>query len=445
MAEIAGLALSTVPIFVGALQQYGTLYKLCRRFRKCKSGTEELIACLDVQKAIFKNETGFLFGSVIGMEQSREMLQDPGHPSWADPVFSSRLDNVLGISKQAVIVAVESARNKMREFEEEIEKLDAGDLNARYGSKEWRKALRSRFKFTFSETKLAHIASSIRRATKDYRVLRAQVQGKLSSIPDSDSVEQLSPELERIQATQKTAARVYEILAKACTLHSKHHAQFSLTPNYASSSMGSEVQFQIAYRHLTQNQVQSRRDVLWFVVESIINKTENAIPLNAPPLAVADTQKLTSQRPLSAIRKSLRDEDSAGKKAKRVRIRSPSPPIVYGPSASTTASHSTPFILPELGVRNDFCTQLRACTNESHQAGTCIGWLENSPEWKHRVFHSLGPTKPTTRGNDDADTLAGLLNSLVSDKQGRRSLSIVQRLRLAKLLSTAMLIFNATP
>lgn len=444
MAEIAGLALSAIPILMSALQQYRTLYKLCKRFRKCKSGTEELINCLHMQQVIFKNETWFLLTAVVGVGQATTMLEDLRSASWSDPAVASRLDTILGDSKQAMVVAAQTAHDKMKEFEEDIQKLDNGDPNARYGTKEWRKALRGQFKFTFSETKLAHLASSIRRATKDYRILRAQVQSVLSSTPDTDPNGRVSRDVERIQTTQKASNRVYEILAKACRLHNKHHARFSLSPNYSSSSMGTEIQFQIAYRHLSQTQVQDQRDVLWFVVESIINSTVSPIPLSIQPAASTYSQGSSSKRALSPMLRSLQPRRRACPKSKRVRIRSPSPRAPE-PSIPSIEDTPTPSLLPEIGRTHDFCTQLRACFNRNHQVGTCIGWLENSAEWKHRVFHSSGPSKSTAHGRDDTYTLAGLLGSLASNGRGGRGLSVVQRLRLAKLLSTATLNFYATP
>lgn len=443
MAEIAGLVLSVVPIIAATLQQYGTVYKLCKRFQKCKSGIEELLNCLHLQRVIFKNETRFLLIAAVGPEQATAMTQDLGHPSWSDPAIEARLDSILGDSKEALTMAAQRALDKMKRFEEDVQKLDAGDANATNGSKEWRKALRGQFKFTFSEARLTELANSIRRATKDYRVLRAQVQNVQSFTPDADSDTRTSEEIDRIQAIQAAAKRVYEVLTTACKLHTKHHARLSLNPIYALSTMGTEIKFQIAYRHLAQTQVQDRRDVLWFVVESIsggnISPTLVPTQLQATPYS----PKTSSKRPASPILKTL--QRSGGSQIKRVRIRSPSPPAPVSSSSAPAASQSAPVNLPDLGTMNDFCTQLRACFNKNHGNGTCIGWLENSARWKHRVYHSLGPSRPTTQSQDDANTLASLLTSLASNRNRDHSLSILQRIRLAKLLSTAMLNFNATP
>ncbi|KAK5050936.1 hypothetical protein LTR84_003495 [Exophiala bonariae] len=442
MAEVAGLVLSAVPI-LAALQQYGTVHKLCKRFRKCKSGIDELIHCLYMQQVIFSNETRLLLTSVVGMDRATAMLQDLKHASWSDPKFSSQLDSVLGDSKQAIVAAAQSAHKKMREFEDDVQKLEAANSGARTGSKEWRKALRAQFKFTFTESNLTRLACSITQATTDYRVLRAQLQEYLASSPDIDSSGRSSLEVERIQATQDAATRVYEILVTACKLHSKHHARFSLTPNYVSSSMGTEIKFQIAYRHLSSTQAQTQRDVLWFVVESIINSTINTRALTIAPLLTTGSQKSTSKRPLSPILKTLQLGSCTGAKAKRVRIRSPSPPAVSGPSIAV--GPLTLPNLPEFSKTNNLCTHLRACTNKHHPVGVCIGWLENSTQWKHRVFHSLGPSTPKALNNEEVETLAGLLTSLTSSRKVNSRLTVLQRLRLAKLLSTAMLNFNATP
>src|SRR5690348_6167430 len=131
MAEVAGLVLSAVPILAAALQQYGTLYKLCKRFRKCKSGTEELLNCLHMQQVIFKNETRFLLTAAVGPELATVMVQDPGHPSWSDAMVESRLDSILGDSKEAIALAAQSTHDKMKRFEEDIQRLSAGNADAR--------------------------------------------------------------------------------------------------------------------------------------------------------------------------------------------------------------------------------------------------------------------------------------------------------------------------
>jgi hypothetical protein len=449
MAEVAGLVLGALPIIAEVIQRYGTLYKLCKRFRRCNEGVEELLDCLKHQKVIFCNETRLLLAAAVGSEQARAMVNDPDHVAWRDDSTETRLEVVLDTSKEAIATAAQNVQQKMKHMEDELVKLSV-DGSFQVGSKEWRRAIRSRFDFAFSESKLKSSTNAIKRATKDYRQLRAQVQEIVTHQVDRDTDNRTSQEeLEKVKATQAAAKHVYEVLASACKLHTKHHAQFSLQPIYASSGTEMEIRFQIAYRHLSSQHVQGSKDVLWFIVESIITGTVSSIPRPMPSLT-GHTSGASIKRPISPVTTTL--QGSISMHAKRARHRSPSPTNPTVPSnqssqaPSQLVTHPSPANLPDLSIKADLCTQLRTCCKNGAQSGACIGWLQNSAQWKHRVYHSTGPTSSAVPNPPtDARTLASLLSSLASGRSSCQKLSIIERVRLAKLLSTAMLNFHATP
>lgn len=432
MAEVAGLVLGVVPIVLEALRQYERLYRLCKRFKKCKNGVEELLDCLQTQRVIFMNETRLLLASSVGSNDAEAMMHDDQHPLWHDLATEASVNSLLGDSRDALISSGQHINRKMKHFEEEIGRFRFDDSSGR----EWRKEARKRFKYVFSESKLLEIAASIAKLTKRYRTLRSQVQELTILKPEPAHDSQTTQAVERVLATQAAAKRVYEVLATACKLHTNHHAHFSLRPQYHTSKTVTEIKFQIAYRHLSRQQAQGSQDVLWFVVESVLTGTVSTIPRLLSPDPLAQRMKRPGSPTLVSIQGTIQTTQ------KRVKFRTPSPDPIPRCRSPTTVSPTAP-VIPDLGTIHDFCTHLRACCRNAHSNGACIGWLENSPQWKHRVLQSRGPKERATQKG--AETLTTLLSYTTRGSSAHQGLTILQRLQLAKLLATATLDFHSTP
>ena len=435
LMEVAGVVLGTMPVLLAAVKQYHSLYKLCKRFGKCKAGVEELIHALKLQTLIFQNETQLLLTAAVGARLADSMMRNNQDKAWLEPETEARLHLLLGESKTAVRNLARNIVEGMKKMEGEIESLYVEEEST--NTKAYRKELRSRFRYTFSENKLRSLAQSIRQATADYRSLRSQVTEINSTKVDALSTKASDDSIAQVKATQAALKQVYEVLARACKLHTKHRAHFSLQPTYKSSSSGLEVQFQIAYRRPPQHHNIGNGDDLWFVIETIFSGTVSTVPAPLPQLTSRpDPGRRRSRSPESPV-------ESARHRLKRVRFRSRSP---YQRSLDHAAL-SSPCIQHQQqapAITHDFCTHLETC-GKNVEGGSCIGLLEHSAQWIHRILYSTGPWPDVRQSAFEGKSLAHLLAMMESSGPGARHLTIRQRLRLGELLSTAVMNFHATP
>lgn len=91
--EAAGIALGVAPFLAETVKQFVRLYRLIKRFRKCREGALELLECLETQRIIFQNETMLLLMPIFGVKKAKAMAEDANHPSWSDSM--KKLDDML--------------------------------------------------------------------------------------------------------------------------------------------------------------------------------------------------------------------------------------------------------------------------------------------------------------------------------------------------------------
>ena len=431
--EIAGVVLGVIPCLVMAMDSYSTLNRLLKRYRNYRDGVYDLLECLETQEIIFSNETVLLLSPITGSRQAREMVQDHDHPAWKD--LSTDIDVAFGEMREPLTNAAYRVRRKMHGFQEELAGLDSkATSNSPEDQNEPRKSLRRRFRYAFSEQKLSDLAKSIRKATKDYRVLRAQVQDLPHCRPNKrvENEKGIAEPSERVEMTRAAANRMYKALSKACTIHIQHEAHVSLRPKYGSSENIHDIKFKLAFRQAQQTKTGSLDETLWFIVETLFNK---------PPRTQLCTQsRILSKRPVSPTVES--PQAITRLPTKRVRFSQPDPVVTMSPSDNVPIQPLPPS-LPDLTLNHNFCTHLRSsCDPRTCQDGLCIGLLEDSEEWRLPVYSTRGPASCHQQGHNNLSTM------LVSDC-GRSSkldrIPIVQRLQYAKLLSQATLNYFATP
>ena len=434
--EVAGVVLGTVPIFVIALESYAKLYRLLTRYKRCRDGAQELLECLEIQETIFRNETELLYSPIVGASNSRHMVHDRDHPLWSD--CRIELDAVLGESKGPLLRAASRVFENTRAFHAELVDLAPDDTpGSTADTKESRRSLRRKFKYTFSEKKLTTLATNIRKATKDYRVLRAQIQNLSRTRPNRkvDSDDRSVEHSERVRITRAAAKRIYEALSKACTLHIQHQAHVSLMPSYGLINAPQEIKFKMAFHQGQQSQKPELHETLWFVVETLTN--------NPIPRQPSSQPQANSKRRPSLVLETL--QDASRGLSKRVRFDLAAPAIrVACPSSLST--QLLPKELPDLTLHHNFCTHLRTnCDPKNCQDGLCIGLLENSEEWRLPVYSSIGPAVSCTSKYPEFDSLLALLTRPLQQPSKLDRIPLVQRLQYAKLLSQAVLNFFATP
>lgn len=428
--EVTGLVLGAVPIVLEVLKQYQTLSRICKRFRKCRNGVERLIDCLEIQKCIFDNETRLLLGAALGSNVARDMIHDLEHPLWNEEATMTCVDNLLGDSKIAITIASEHVRESMISLETKLRDLRLDDTSGRLAlDKKARKEIRKRFGYAFSREELEAISDNVTRSTEKYRTLRSQI------LEIAVMHSQTRPDLgkdktaKQVSAIQIVTRQLCEMLPKACLLHTKHFAHFSLEPQHTIiHDTVTEIKFLIAYRHLSQQLAQRQHDMLWFTIEWE----------HRPIKTTSDTQLSRSKRTLSPTLVTC--DGPAEKRHKCVQFQSP--PRTPSPlSVGVATASSTSEIATNISLTSDLCTRLRSgskCTDK-----TCIGWLEDSTQSRYRMYPSEGPYQnAVTTG---AQSLAAFFTTRCESGQSARQIPLLRRVQVARLLASAMLNYHSTP
>ena len=92
-------------------------------------------------------------------------------------------------------------------------------------------------------------------------------------------------------------------------------------------------------------------------------------------------------------------------------------------------------------IKKDFCNHLRRCSNQGLRPETCMGTLGVETGCKYFVFPA---TTPSCASRQQAVSLGHLISSL-SKRRSLGNFPLYERLRLAKVLTVAVLQYHATP
>ncbi|KAL6716240.1 hypothetical protein ACLMJK_005806 [Lecanora helva] len=439
--EIAGVVLGIVPVLAKTIEQYADLYRLVQRFKKYKNETEELLECLETQKCIFVHETKLLLIPTVGSRNAQAMVQDQDHPLWKDRETIERLDTVLGVMRDEISKASKRVHRKMNDFQKEIVSTEAGEASINSADVSQLKVrLRRRFKHTFSEDKLGKLADAIRKATEDFRILRTQVHeiSMSRSCTPTYIGDRFSEHIERVKMTGSAARRIYEALARACTIHIQHQAHLSLKPAYG-SEVGQGIKFKMGFHKAQQAHGTADHETLWFIVKTFSSK---------PASTLSETRASPKQTSPDHSFMAALQESSSSLNVKKVKFKLPesgssSAPVITNHIKTTIVS--TP-AMPDLALHQNFCTHLRACCDSVGVRNELyVGFLEDSENWKMPVYSIGAPSTAEGPNEEITNTLSNLIAPSNKAASSARRISVVQQLQFAKLLAQATLDFHATP
>lgn len=225
---------------------------------------------------------------------------------------------------------------------------------------------------------------------------------------------------------------MYEALGAACTKHTEHQVHFSLQPSYISSSP--EVRFHIGFRQLLVRCVGGDAGPIWLTIESRVSGSLMSVPKNEEgPTNLKKSLKRIKMSP------SPPPSMTPKKRQRTVRFRSPTPPPICQALQSDTA-------LPNLCSHRNFCNQLSQLVSRSlADPNHCIGLLGDLSNRTHYVYlDSRGQcmTKPTSPS--PSSSLKDILDMARHSKVPFNSIPQLERIRLAKRLATALLLFHET-
>ena len=105
----------------------------------------------------------------------------------------------------------------------------------------------------------------------------------------------ISRDVEKFRLIQKASQKVYQALSGACTKHSEHLTHFCLEAVAVENGDTPQVQFKLAFTHLTLQGSASAGDPLWFVIESIMGNAGENIQLGKDNFNLVQTLKRSGE------------------------------------------------------------------------------------------------------------------------------------------------------
>ena len=300
-----------------------------------------------------------------------------------------------------------------------------------FADKAWRRRVGKKIKFCFSKSRLADHLEDLKALNDEFRTLSAQtfILEAARNQKVSETSCKLSRDIEKFRLIQKASQKVYEALGRSCTKHTEHLTHFCLDAVAVDNGPSPQVQFKLAFTHLTLQGSLSSADPVWFMVESIIgNNTGESVQLSQASVGLVQTLKRSGD---------LSNEPSNKKPKKSVHFQSRAPSSIPYPIVSTEPEVP----LTNLCMRKNFCDQLRGWFQRSPQEHRCLGTLDDTDCYKHLIYF---PPPTFNYGRRPATSLEHVISTLSQQgPQGRFSQR--DRIHLAYSLATAVLRYHATP
>ncbi|KAL9106671.1 MAG: hypothetical protein Q9227_008323 [Pyrenula ochraceoflavens] len=438
MAEAAGVALAVLPLLISAIEDFGKIRQIFRRFRKYGDELNDFQSEIKVQRTIFREECRLLLAQVVGDEDASEMLIDPSHNSWNDEKLDTDMSTYLGSSGDACMENIRMLQKRLRSIEGDGDELGQNVLTSKKSqqqsqppeSKTWRRAMREKLKFTFSESSLSQNIEKIRDLNASFHRITDQLSRTSSRRIDSlapTSIDQRR-DIEKFQIIQKASTHLYGALASACTIHNEHVANFSLQPIFAPNAE-SQVRFNVSFSPTSSFNMQRSTlsgEPVWFTVESAVctSLRKAAARAEAAPTSTSSLQKRQDSAGSSSV-------VNTQKRRKVVRFVSPDRPAV------AVAISTFPQLSPTL--RPNFCTKIKNCPRHLAPSESCLGPLDEGADIQHLVYLA---SRPSEAEDEEIKSLDDLLQT-ISHPTGR--LPLYKKFRFCRLLATAVLQFHATP
>ena len=304
-----------------------------------------------------------------------------------------------------------------------------------FGDKAWRRRVSKKLRFSISKSRLDENLSVLKSLNDDFGRLSAQTSklGARRACCTQRAPKKLSRDIEKFQAVKKASQKLFEALSGACTKHTEHLAHFCVEAKHVSHDETSppQIQFNLAFTHLTLTGTASAGDPIWFVIESILGDRTAGAAANINSDILDFTQSLKRQNEIPSVQ-------VAKKSKKCVRFQSPtSTPQPSRPPPCVVPGEP----LPNLRLRRNFCNHLRDFCHRPPQSNACVGLLEDSDNYRHLVYFST----PTPQQSPGKVTSLKELMSFLSRKGHLGSIPQFERLRLARSLAIAVLQYHATP
>ena len=226
------------------------------------------------------------------------------------------------------------------------------------------------------------------------------------------------------EPTRQASQEVYNVLLGACNQHPEHHVNLCVDVKQPPYTTSSEFLFTLALEHANAG-----KEPVWLEIKISLDQ------ISRPGV---QPSSLALEDPVNK-RKNLEDSDCCTEKRKKRRQVT----MQLKPTVIASGQHSLDqpvFSLTEVTINGNICEFLRRWCPLQGEAAKYRGILPSPSCWRCIV----SPAWPPTRHQSRRPMSLKRLISLIAKRDDLRILMIGERIRLARLLTTALLRYHST-
>ncbi|EON64583.1 hypothetical protein W97_03816 [Coniosporium apollinis CBS 100218] len=446
--EIAGLAVGVLPVIVLTAEAYRTTYDKIRTFRDWSREVERLQARLNAQKHFFFNECQLLLRLVVHSDRSQAMLEDLGDILWKDQELNNRMHRCLDTNVDLCRSLINEALKVLQELDTDLDCFN--EVTARRlrdeSIKKTIRRIRHSVTVTFQKSRYERRLSCLREYNDDLGTLREQL-GAIKRPPSCSNISCIAKRSSippRFSDMQHASQKLHEALTSswccADAEHSGHCARLCLDVEVTDG-----VRFDLAisyHRNYTVELSTTPDDApTWLYVRSTTVDATTTNLLNGEKLPRIGTAKVSA------------DSNSINA-SKRARSDS-TPDLTSNPFRKIVKKRRVRFADDDVPLEvtmfnlyraKNMCSLLKRnlCIQDAGPVERCIGYLESPNFYKHTIYAS-DPKSPRNNQAQIRSSIETITLDLLLHKSMQDELTLVDQLKLAHRIATAILQFHSTP
>ncbi|KAJ9300050.1 hypothetical protein DTO271G3_2167 [Paecilomyces variotii] len=221
-------------------------------------------------------------------------------------------------------------------------------------------------------------------------------------------------EFQDFRIVQQAACSLYDAFGTACNAHALHNVHLSLQPNWNGTL--TRIRFHLAF--VPNGRTPGKE--IWMNVESTIKSSSSPV-------------STSSAGAPSSLKRSHDGEDASHPQTLRKRVQFQLVPRPFQSSCPPEPMNP----IPNLYLQRNFCRVIERSLRQPDYHG-CIGLLADNDICQHLAYMDRQTNHPTTYSS-----LSQLISMSATDST--RTMSLYERVRLARCLATAVLYYHATP
>ncbi|KAL9631410.1 MAG: hypothetical protein Q9164_005910 [Protoblastenia rupestris] len=435
MAEIAGLAVGIVPIVLCAVKGHMKLSRGLSHVRNFSREVNKFTTKLDHQKLLFNALCEELLSEIVDQQDAAAMIASDIHPFWSSKIIEDNVIKLLGSNCEIWTRMIGLIDEKLSELNSRREDLVGVLKSEKRKSKEtyrnpeqWIMDFSKKAKRSLQRNNLEQSLGELKDLVECLNSIYSRTI-KTSRPEEKSRKVQLTRDVSQIRSygpTRQASQEVYNVLsdAGACNQHLEHRANLCVEVKESPYSTCSEFRFTLTLEH-----PDTGKEPLWFEVKTEMDQ-----------VITPDAQDPTLCRKNQAEkRKNPNGQDQPSEKKKRCRqVTMQLKPTVI--SGDQHHPHRSVLSISEVRINGNICDFLGRWCPLRGEAAQRIGILPGASCWKCTVSPARAPAQQLSL---HPMSLRKLI-SVISKEDDLRIFLIGDRIRLARLLTTALLRYYST-